>query len=147
MLCVPLTMQFLFFQSIPVDKQMMEYQLPRLVFVDNLDHKGADPWEVVDQTRSKLQHHSAALQVPKGLGDSFKGLINRVQSKAYFYHVSNGEKVVGQEVPRNMESLVSRKRCDLIKTCPRWTINLLKLLAVTSSSQQLILSMQFVGQP
>ncbi|RHN72769.1 putative P-loop containing nucleoside triphosphate hydrolase [Medicago truncatula] len=128
-------------QSISVDKQMMEFQLPRLVFINNLDHKRADPWEVVDQTRSKLQHHSAALQVPIGLGDSFKGLVDLVQSKAYFFHASNGsvseslalvmlvvilqitqsisycsEKVVVEEVPRNMESLVSRKRRDLIKT-------------------------------
>jgi hypothetical protein len=32
-----------------VDKKMETYQLPRLVFIDNLDHKEADPWEVVDQ--------------------------------------------------------------------------------------------------
>jgi len=36
-------------QSITVDKQMVKYQLPRLVFIDNLDHKEADPWEVLDQ--------------------------------------------------------------------------------------------------
>jgi translation elongation factor EF-G len=36
-------------QSITVDKKMETYQLPRLVFIDNLDHKEADPWEVVDQ--------------------------------------------------------------------------------------------------
>jgi elongation factor G len=36
-------------QSITVDKQMVKYQLPRLVFINNLDHKEADPWEVVDQ--------------------------------------------------------------------------------------------------
>jgi len=36
-------------QSISVDEQMMEFQLPRLVFINNLDHKGADPWEVLDQ--------------------------------------------------------------------------------------------------
>jgi len=64
-----------------------------------------------------------------------------VQSKAYFFHASNrsvsesfalvmlvvilqitqfisycSEKVVDEEIPRNMESLVSRKRRDLIKT-------------------------------
>jgi elongation factor G len=93
------------------------------------------------QTRSKLQHHSAALQVPIGLGHSFKGLVDLVQSKAYFFHASDGyvsesfalvmlvvilqitqffsycrEKVVVEEVPEYMAALVSRKRHDLIKT-------------------------------
>lgn len=62
-----------------------------------------------------IQQYSVALQVLIGLGDSFKGLVNFVQSKAYFYHVSNGKKVVVEEVSRNMEYLVSRKKCDLIK--------------------------------
>jgi elongation factor G len=46
----------------------------------------------------------------------------------------NGEKVVGQEVPRNMESLVSRKRCDLIKTVSKMDDK----LAETFSSDKLI---------
>ncbi|RHN44045.1 putative P-loop containing nucleoside triphosphate hydrolase [Medicago truncatula] len=35
--------------SINVDKQMVTYQLPRIVFINSLDYKEADPWEVVDQ--------------------------------------------------------------------------------------------------
>jgi translation elongation factor EF-G len=35
--------------SIVVDKQMVTYELPRLVFINNLDHKGANPWEVMNQ--------------------------------------------------------------------------------------------------
>nr|ABN06142.1 Protein synthesis factor, GTP-binding [Medicago truncatula] len=128
-------------QSIAVDKQMVTYQLPRLVFIDNLDHKGANLWEVVNQARSKLQHHSAAMQVPIGLEYNFKGLVDLVQLKAYFFHGSNGsvsetfamvmlmvfleitqfvsycrEKVVVGEVPGYMDALVSGKRRELIKT-------------------------------
>jgi translation elongation factor EF-G len=36
-------------QSISADNQMIRYKLPRLVFVNNLDQKGANPWEVVNQ--------------------------------------------------------------------------------------------------
>jgi len=36
-------------QAIAVDKQMLTYQLPRLVFIDNLDQKGANPWQVLNQ--------------------------------------------------------------------------------------------------
>ncbi|MCH87887.1 elongation factor G [Trifolium medium] len=76
--------------SITVDKQMIRYELPRLVFINNVDQKGANPWEVLNQARSKLQHHSAAIQVPIGLEDDFKGLVDLVQLKAYSFHGSNG---------------------------------------------------------
>ncbi|MCH82952.1 elongation factor G [Trifolium medium] len=102
-------------QSITVDKQMTRYELPRLVFINNVDQKGANPWEVLNQARSKLQHHSAAVQVPIGLEDDFKGLVDLVQLKAYFFHGSNGENVVVEEVPADMDALVSEKRHELIK--------------------------------
>jgi len=104
-------------QSITLDKLMIRYKLPRIVFINNLHHKGANPWQVLNQARSKLKHHSAAVQVPIGLEDDFKGLVDLVQLKAYYFHV---EKVVveqvPEEVPADMEALVSEKRCELIQT-------------------------------
>lgn len=40
--------------SISVDKQMIKYQLPRLVYINNLDNKGADPWDVLNQVNFRL---------------------------------------------------------------------------------------------
>lgn len=103
-------------QSISVDKKMRMYQLPRLVYLNKLNKKGANPWEVLNQARSKLRHHSAAIQVPIGLEDDFKGLVDLVQLKAYSFHGSKGGKAVVKEVPANMEALVLEKRHELIKT-------------------------------
>ncbi|RHN72813.1 putative translation protein, beta-barrel [Medicago truncatula] len=102
--------------SIAVDKEMIRYQLPRLIFINNLDHKGANPWQVLNQERSKLQHHCAAIQVPIGLEDDLKGLVDLVHLKAYYFHGSNGEKVFVEEVPAHMEASVSEKRQELIET-------------------------------
>ncbi|KAJ7962082.1 Elongation factor G, mitochondrial [Quillaja saponaria] len=102
-------------QSITVDRQMRRYEVPRVAFINKLDRMGADPWKVLNQARSKLRHHSAAIQVPIGLEDDFKGLVDLVQSKAYYFHGSNGEKVVAEEVPADMVALVSEKRRELIE--------------------------------
>jgi len=51
-------------ESITIDQQMTRFQLPRLIFIDDLDQEGADPWNVVDQVKSKLNHRCAAIQVP-----------------------------------------------------------------------------------
>ncbi|KAK8466649.1 hypothetical protein PHAVU_008G157300 [Phaseolus vulgaris] len=103
-------------QSITVDRQMRRYDVPRLAFINKLDRMGADPWKVLNQARSKLRHHSAAIQVPIGLEEDFKGLIDLVQLKAYYFHGSSGEKVVAEDVPADMEAFVAEKRRELIET-------------------------------
>ncbi|EOX96370.1 PREDICTED: elongation factor G-1, mitochondrial [Theobroma cacao] len=102
-------------QSITVDRQMRRYEVPRLAFINKLDRMGADPWKVLNQARSKLRHHSAAVQVPIGLEENFQGLIDLVQLKAYYFHGSNGEKVVAEEIPADMEAIVAEKRRELIE--------------------------------
>ncbi|RYR23716.1 hypothetical protein Ahy_B02g057202 isoform C [Arachis hypogaea] len=94
---------------------MRRYEVPRLAFINKLDRMGADPWKVLNQARSKLRHHSAAMQVPIGLEDDFEGLVDLVQLKAYYFRGSNGEKVVTEEVPADMEALEVEKRRELIE--------------------------------
>lgn len=99
----------------------------------------------VFQARSKLRHHSAAIQIPIGLEENFKGLVDLVKLKAYYFDGSNGsvfkilhyflrrlrlcyissayssvsycrEKLTIEEVPSDMEALVAEKRHELIET-------------------------------
>ncbi|PKA55726.1 Elongation factor G, mitochondrial [Apostasia shenzhenica] len=121
-------------QSITVDRQMRRYEVPRLAFINKLDRMGADPWKVLNQARSKLRHHSAAIQVPIGLEEEFQGLVDLVEHKAYYFHGSSGyvfvalqilslkvivisdsEKIVTSDVPPNLVALVSEKRHELIE--------------------------------
>ncbi|XP_021747254.1 elongation factor G-1, mitochondrial-like [Chenopodium quinoa] len=102
-------------QSITVDRQMRRYEVPRIAFINKLDRMGADPWKVLNQARSKLRHHSAALQVPIGLEEDFQGLVDLVQLKAYYFEGSSGGKVVTAEIPADMEGLVAEKRHELIE--------------------------------
>ncbi|CAL5340297.1 unnamed protein product [Camellia sinensis] len=91
-------------QSITVDRQMRRYEVPRVAFINKLDRMGADPWKVLSQARSKLRHHSSAVQVPIGLEEDFQGLVDLVN-----------ENVTAEEVPANMKELVAEKRRELIE--------------------------------
>jgi elongation factor G len=42
------------------------------------------------KARSKLRHHSAAVQVPIGLEEEFEGLVDLVEMKAYNFEGSSG---------------------------------------------------------
>ncbi|KAK6162579.1 hypothetical protein DH2020_002420 [Rehmannia glutinosa] len=102
-------------QSITVDRQMRRYEVPRIAFINKLDRMGADPWKVLNQARTKLRHHSAAVQIPIGLEDDFKGLVDLVNMKAYYFHGSSGEKVVTEDIPANLEAVALEKRRELVE--------------------------------
>jgi elongation factor G len=92
------------------------YQMPRLIFVDKLHLEGPEPWELIDELRSKMHNRRmAAIQVSIGLGKRFKGLVDIVQFKAYFFCGSNGNSTV-TKVPNHLVGLVLKKRWELIRT-------------------------------
>ncbi|RHN74484.1 putative P-loop containing nucleoside triphosphate hydrolase [Medicago truncatula] len=95
---------------------MRRYKLPRLIYINKLDHNGANPWEVLDQARSKLKHHTAAVQVPIGLKKDFKELLICFSSVAYCREKEVAVDEVFEEVPADMKALVSEKRRELIET-------------------------------
>ncbi|KAJ1279164.1 hypothetical protein BS78_04G134200 [Paspalum vaginatum] len=100
-------------QSITVDRQTRQYEIPRVAFINKLDRMGVDPWKVLNQARSKLRHHNAAVQLPIGLEEEFEGLVDLVEMKAYKFEGSNGQSVTASDVPLNMEDLVTEKRREL----------------------------------
>ncbi|KAF4378538.1 hypothetical protein F8388_022359 [Cannabis sativa] len=54
--------------------------------------------------RSKLRHNSAAVQVPIRLVEDFKGLIDLVQLKTYYFHGTNGIGVKREYTPKEKEA-------------------------------------------
>src|SRR6218665_986269 len=70
-------------QSITVDRQMKRYNVPRLAFINKLDRAGANPFRVIQMIREKLFLNAAAIQVPIGLEDQHKGVVDLVKMKAY----------------------------------------------------------------
>lgn len=72
-------------QSITVDRQMKRYNVPRLAFINKLDRAGANPFRVITAIREKLHLNAAAVQIPIGLEDQHKGVIDLLRGKAYFF--------------------------------------------------------------
>jgi elongation factor G len=76
---------------------MRRYGVPRISFINKMDkyvqtfylngclftnrpssRPAANPWRIVNQIRSKLRIPAAAVQVPIGIEDEFKGVVDLV---------------------------------------------------------------------
>ena len=102
-------------QSITVDRQMKRYNVPRIAFINKLDRSGANPWKVIEDLRTKLRHNATAVQMPIGLEDQLEGLVDLVSMRAIYFHGSDGEKIVVEDIPANMVDQAKEHRETMIE--------------------------------
>ncbi|CAG8464391.1 6285_t:CDS:10 [Funneliformis mosseae] len=103
-------------QTITVDRQMRRYSVPRISFINKLDRVGANPFNIIEQIRQKLRITAAAVQIPIGLEDNLKGVVDLVKWKAIYNEGNRGEKVVEKEIPEDLIEFSMKKRQELIET-------------------------------
>ena len=104
-------------QTITVDRQMKRYNVPRISFVNKMDRAGANPFKAVDQITHKLRVPAAAMQVPIGVEDEFKGVVDLVDMKSIYSEGLKGETLrITDEIPPNVRPLAEEKRKKLIET-------------------------------
>ena len=72
-------------QSETVWRQADKYRVPRLAFVNKLDRVGADFDRCVSMMRSRLGASPAVIQLPLGVEETFRGIIDLVGMRAVVY--------------------------------------------------------------
>lgn len=104
-------------QTITVDRQMRRYNVPRISFVNKMDRMGANPFKAVDQINQKLKMPAAAVQVPIGYEDEFKGVVDIIRMKAIYNEGPRGETIVEtDEIPADLRPIAEERRRILIET-------------------------------
>ena len=63
-------------QSETVWRQADKYQVPKMAFINKMDRIGADFFGTVDMMKERLHARPLILQLPAGIEDSFKGVID-----------------------------------------------------------------------
>ncbi len=81
-------------QTSTVDRQMRRYNVPRVSFINKMDRMGANPWRVIDQMRKKLNIGAAAVQIPIGAEDDFRGVVDLVNMRAIYNEGERGFVIV-----------------------------------------------------
>jgi elongation factor G len=89
-------------QSLTVDRQMRRYGVPCIAFINKLDRAGSNPLRVTKDLREKLGHNPLLLQLPIGLENDHRGVVDLVTMKARVFDGKQGETILEQDIPADM---------------------------------------------
>ncbi len=101
-------------ESITVDRQMKRYRVPRIAFVNKMDNPGANYDRVSDMLKEKLGHHPVKLQVPMGAESAFKGIIDPIIGRAFYFDGDDGAVVRQEEIPAEYAAKAAEARTEII---------------------------------
>ena len=102
-------------QSETVWRQADKYHVPRMAFVNKMDISGANFYNVVDMIRTRLGKNPVALQLPIGKEDTFKGVIDLFEMKAYYYLDDKGDQIEIKDIPDDMKDDAETYRAEMIE--------------------------------
>ena len=103
-------------QSETVWRQADKYRVPRIGFVNKMDRPGADFPRVLEMIRSRLSAVPVAVQLPLGVEDEFRGIIDLISQKAIvFTDESLGADFEIEEIPAGYAAEVAAYRERMIE--------------------------------
>jgi len=92
-----------------------EKQLPCLICITKMDRERANFSRTVDQIRSTFELNPVILYLPIGAEDSFRGVVDVVRNKAYFFKTDSSGQVEEGEIPDELADEAARLRENLME--------------------------------
>jgi elongation factor G len=103
-------------QSETVWRQADKYKVPRISFINKLDRSGADFKRAVNSMRERLNAVAIPIQIPLGLEDKFRGVIDLVEQKAYVYlDETLGAEYRVEDIPAEYQKEAQQLRAEMIE--------------------------------
>jgi elongation factor G len=105
-------------QSETVWRQRNRYGVPSIVFVNKYDRTGADFYEVERQIKDRLKGNPVPIQLPIGVEDNFRGVVDLVRMEAIVWDIdaAMGSNYHVEKIPEDMEEIVEEYREKLIES-------------------------------
>ena len=104
-------------QSETVWRQAKKYGVPTIGFVNKMDRRGANFFNVIKEIRDKLKANALPLHLPIGSEEEFKGFVDLISMKAYIWEDETiDSKPIVTSIPDNLLQLAEKSRDQLIET-------------------------------
>ncbi len=102
-------------QSETVWRQAEHYGVPRIAYVNKMDTTGADFFNVIEMMKERLQANAVAIQVPIGVEDTFRGIVDLVEMKAEIYKDDMGKEIEITDIPEDVKEKAEEYRAILVE--------------------------------
>jgi len=102
-------------QSETVWRQADKYKVPRICFINKLDRTGASFEKSFQSILDKLTPNAVALQIPIGLEQEHKGIIDLLEMKALIPEGDFGQIIKKGEIPDNLREEAEQWRDKMVE--------------------------------
>jgi elongation factor G len=102
-------------QSETVWRQADKYSVPRVCFINKLDRTGASFWRSYDSIIARLTKNAFPIQIPIGIEQGFKGIIDLIEMKATIYHDDMGKELEVIDIPNDELDLAQEWREKMLE--------------------------------
>ncbi len=102
-------------QSETVWRQADHYHVPRMIYVNKMDITGADFFHVLDMVHERLKCNAVPIQLPIGVEDSFRGIVDLVDMNSRIFYDDLGKDMRTEEIPDDMKDLAQEYRQKLLE--------------------------------
>ncbi|MBO4216465.1 MAG: GTP-binding protein, partial [Clostridia bacterium] len=102
-------------QSETVWRQANKYSVPRMAYVNKMDITGANFYHVIQMMKDRLKCNPVPIQLPIGKEDSFRGIVDLVDEKAYCYYDELGKDIRVEPIPEDMADQEKEYRQQMIE--------------------------------
>src|SRR5438270_7083830 len=103
-------------QSETVWRQADKYGVPRICFINKLDRAGASFQRSFDSIITRLGANPVAIQIPIGLEDQFKGVVDIIAMKGLIWNdESKGAEYETSEIPEELKAEAAAAHEKLIE--------------------------------
>lgn len=102
-------------QTMTLWKWMDEFEVPRIIFVNKLDRERADYLKAVDDLEKSLGIRAVAVNMPMGIEENFKGIIDLVNMKARVFQFDEHGTYEETEIPDEYRDEAERLHLMLVE--------------------------------
>ena len=104
-------------QSENVWRQADKYNVPRMAFMNKMDKLGADFFGSCNQLITKLGKNPVLVQIPIGKEDTFAGIVDLFEMKAYVFNGDKGDDIQVGEIPADLKDQAEEYHSKLVEQC------------------------------
>ena len=111
-------------ETIKLWRNLNQRNKPRIVFLNKMERERVDYGATFNHLKEEFKTTFVPVAIPMGNGTDFKGVINLIENKAYFFKA--GQKETVGDIPAEYSSEVEQYRETLIEAAAEGTEELME---------------------